>query len=53
MEVVYLRAYAENKEQTRGWKGIEFGGNTHLLEVIKILKPILEDNAVNMPELMG
>ena len=40
----YLRAYAKRKKQKRGCKGIEFGGNPHLLDVTRVLKPIWEED---------
>ena len=40
----YLRAYSERNKQKRRCKGIDFGGNPHFLDVMRILKPIWEDN---------
>ena len=39
----YIRAYAKRKNQNRGCKVIDFGGNPHLLDSTRILKPIWED----------
>ena len=36
--------YAKINKQTRGWKGIDFGGNPHLIDAMIILKPIWWDN---------
>ena len=40
----YLRAYSERKKSKRGCKGIDLGGNPHLLDARKFLKPIWEND---------
>ena len=39
----YLRVHGKTKKQHRGYKGIDFGGNTYLLDTMIIMKPIWEE----------